>query len=162
MPRIPFLFECSSSITQDHISAIKPTLRIRFHTTFAKAHPNLSNWRSTLRLTIATNSACKERWRVRYEGLLRPFMEKKQEAARTFASSFAPKTRFGLFVRNQVMKTLRIPGWRLERDRKLSHGSSGIEGLGDDQNGCDRTNKPPHERPFRSSPASRPSRDGAQ
>jgi hypothetical protein len=37
-------------------------------------------------------------------------MEKKQEAARTFASSFAPKTRFGLFVRNQVIKTLRIPG----------------------------------------------------
>ena len=46
----------------------------------------------------------------RYECLLRPFMEKKQEAARTFASSFAPKTRFGLFVRNQVMKALRIPG----------------------------------------------------
>ena len=45
----------------------------------------------------------------RYEGSLRPFMEKKQEAARTFASSFAPKTRFGLFVRNQVMKALRIP-----------------------------------------------------
>ena len=46
----------------------------------------------------------------RYECLLRPFMEKKQEAARTFASAFAPKTRFGLFVRNQVMKALRIPG----------------------------------------------------
>ncbi|MGB9206040.1 MAG: FAD-dependent monooxygenase, partial [Terriglobales bacterium] len=45
-----------------------------------------------------------------YEGLLRPFMEKKQEAARTFASAFAPKTKFGLFVRNQVMKALRIPG----------------------------------------------------
>ena len=45
----------------------------------------------------------------RYEGSLRPFMEKKQEAARTFASSFAPKTRFGLFVRNQVTKALRIP-----------------------------------------------------
>ena len=46
----------------------------------------------------------------RYEWLLRPFLEKKQEAARTFASSFAPKSRFGLFVRNQVMKALRIPG----------------------------------------------------
>ena len=46
----------------------------------------------------------------RYECLLRPFMVKKQEAARTFAGSFAPKTRFGLFVRNQVMKALRIPG----------------------------------------------------
>ena len=46
----------------------------------------------------------------RYESLLRPFMEEKQRAARTFASAFAPKTRFGLFVRNQVMKVLRIPG----------------------------------------------------
>ncbi len=46
----------------------------------------------------------------RYESLLRPFMEEKQAAARTFASAFAPKTRFGLYVRNQVMKVLRIPG----------------------------------------------------
>ena len=46
----------------------------------------------------------------RYESLLRPFMEEKQAAARTFASAFAPKTRFGLYVRNQVMKVLRVPG----------------------------------------------------
>ena len=46
----------------------------------------------------------------RYENLLRPFMEEKQQAARTFASAFAPKTSFGLFVRNQVMKALRVPG----------------------------------------------------
>ena len=46
----------------------------------------------------------------RYEDLLRPFMEKKQDAARTFASAFAPKTKLGLFVRNEVMKMLRVPG----------------------------------------------------
>lgn len=47
---------------------------------------------------------------ARYENLLRPFILKKQAAARLFASSFAPKTRFGLFVRNQVIRVLRIPG----------------------------------------------------
>ncbi len=47
---------------------------------------------------------------ARYENLLRPFILKKQAAARLFTSSFAPKTRFGLFVRNQVIRVLRIPG----------------------------------------------------
>ncbi len=47
---------------------------------------------------------------TRYENRLRPFILKKQAAAKMFASSFAPKTRFGLFVRNQVIKALRIPG----------------------------------------------------
>ncbi len=45
----------------------------------------------------------------RYERLLHPFMLTKQNAAEKFASSFAPKTRLGLFVRNQVMKVLGIP-----------------------------------------------------
>ncbi len=45
-----------------------------------------------------------------YEGLLRPFIVGKQEAAKTFASSLAPKTRFGLFVRNLVMKAFKMPG----------------------------------------------------
>lgn len=44
-----------------------------------------------------------------YENLLRPFISKKQAAAKLFASSFAPKTGFGLFVRNQVVKLLRFP-----------------------------------------------------
>lgn len=46
---------------------------------------------------------------TRYENLLRPFILKKQAAAKMFASSFAPKTGFGLFVRNQIIKALRIP-----------------------------------------------------
>jgi 2-polyprenyl-6-methoxyphenol hydroxylase-like FAD-dependent oxidoreductase len=45
----------------------------------------------------------------RYERLLHPFMLTKQNAAEQFASSFAPKTRLGLFVRNQVTKVLGIP-----------------------------------------------------
>jgi 2-polyprenyl-6-methoxyphenol hydroxylase-like FAD-dependent oxidoreductase len=45
----------------------------------------------------------------RYERLLRPFILIKQNAAVRFASSFAPKTRWGLFWRNQISKTLTIP-----------------------------------------------------
>jgi 2-polyprenyl-6-methoxyphenol hydroxylase-like FAD-dependent oxidoreductase len=45
----------------------------------------------------------------RYARLLQPFMLTKQNAAEKFASSFAPKTRLGLFARNQVTKVLGIP-----------------------------------------------------
>ena len=45
-----------------------------------------------------------------YENLLRPYLANKQNAAVGFARSFAPKTRFGLFFRNQVLKAFRIPG----------------------------------------------------
>jgi 2-polyprenyl-6-methoxyphenol hydroxylase-like FAD-dependent oxidoreductase len=45
----------------------------------------------------------------RYELLLHPFMLAKQNAAGKFAASFAPKTRTGLFFRNQVTKALAIP-----------------------------------------------------
>jgi len=45
----------------------------------------------------------------RYERLLHPFMLTKQNAAEKFASSFAPKTRLGLCLRNQVTKVLGIP-----------------------------------------------------
>ncbi len=56
-----------------------------------------------------------------YENLLRPFISKKQASAKLFASSFAPKTGFGLFVRNQVIKLLRIPGLaRLTIGRDIS------------------------------------------
>ncbi len=44
---------------------------------------------------------------ARYEGLLLPFMQHKQDAAAGFAGSFAPKTRFGIFFRNQVTKLFR-------------------------------------------------------
>jgi len=41
---------------------------------------------------------------TRYESLLQPFMRDKQKAAQGFAGAFAPKTRFGIFFRNQVTK----------------------------------------------------------
>ena len=46
---------------------------------------------------------------ARYQNRLMPFLLRKQEAARGFASSFAPKSRFGIFVRNQATRWLRIP-----------------------------------------------------
>jgi 2-polyprenyl-6-methoxyphenol hydroxylase-like FAD-dependent oxidoreductase len=45
----------------------------------------------------------------RYERLLRPFLERKQKSARNFAAAFAPKTRLGVWVRNQVTKLMAIP-----------------------------------------------------
>ena len=45
----------------------------------------------------------------RYEQLLRPFMTAKQGVAERFASSFAPKTRLGLFLRNKVMNAFALP-----------------------------------------------------
>jgi 2-polyprenyl-6-methoxyphenol hydroxylase-like FAD-dependent oxidoreductase len=45
----------------------------------------------------------------RYERLLRPFMTAKQGAARQFAHSFAPKTRWGLFLRSQITKAIALP-----------------------------------------------------
>ncbi len=38
-----------------------------------------------------------------YEERFRPFIERKQRSAAQFAGSFAPRTRFGLFVRDQVL-----------------------------------------------------------
>jgi len=46
---------------------------------------------------------------VRYERRLRSFMLGKQGAARRFAHSFAPRTRLGIFVRNQITKAFRVP-----------------------------------------------------
>jgi 2-polyprenyl-6-methoxyphenol hydroxylase-like FAD-dependent oxidoreductase len=45
----------------------------------------------------------------RYEKRLHAFMLGKQEAAKKFAGSFRPKTRLGVFLRNQVTKTFGIP-----------------------------------------------------
>ena len=45
----------------------------------------------------------------RYEQRLRPFMTEKQKAAERFAGSFAPKTRFGLLLRNQITRALALP-----------------------------------------------------
>lgn len=44
-----------------------------------------------------------------YERRFRPFIERKQKSARAFASSFAPKTSFGLFLRDQVLRLSAIP-----------------------------------------------------
>lgn len=45
----------------------------------------------------------------RYEEMLRPFLEQKQNAARRFASSFAPKTAFGIALRNWVTRAMSLP-----------------------------------------------------
>ena len=45
----------------------------------------------------------------RQEQLLRPFIEGKQESAKDFASAFAPKTAFGVWIRNQATKLMTIP-----------------------------------------------------
>jgi 2-polyprenyl-6-methoxyphenol hydroxylase-like FAD-dependent oxidoreductase len=46
---------------------------------------------------------------ARYEGLLRDFIIGKQKAAGKFAGAFAPRTRLGLFARNQVTKIMALP-----------------------------------------------------
>ena len=44
-----------------------------------------------------------------YERQLRPFISGKQDAAVKFSGYFAPKTRFGIFFRNQVTKAFKLP-----------------------------------------------------
>jgi len=45
----------------------------------------------------------------RYEERLRPFLRRKQASAASFASSFAPKTAFGVIVRDRVSRLLAVP-----------------------------------------------------
>lgn len=45
-----------------------------------------------------------------YETRIRAFIERKQRGAARFAGAFAPKTRWGLFFRNQVIRAAAIPG----------------------------------------------------
>ena len=45
----------------------------------------------------------------RYEERLRPFIQRKQRAAERLAAAFVPRTRLGIFFRNQVIKTFRVP-----------------------------------------------------
>lgn len=45
-----------------------------------------------------------------YERVLHSFIEAKQRGAERFAGAFAPKTRYGLFLRNQVIRGAAIPG----------------------------------------------------
>ena len=46
----------------------------------------------------------------RYETLLRAFIDSKQKGAERFSGAFAPRTRFGLFVRNSVIRACAVPG----------------------------------------------------
>ena len=41
---------------------------------------------------------------------LRSYVLSKQEGARRFAAAFAPNTKCGLFLRNQVIRAFAIPG----------------------------------------------------
>jgi 2-polyprenyl-6-methoxyphenol hydroxylase-like FAD-dependent oxidoreductase len=54
-----------------------------------------------------------------YEKKLRPFIERKQESALGFAGSFTPRTGFGLFVRDQVLRMAKrfrpVSHWLMER-----------------------------------------------
>ncbi|MGH9675718.1 MAG: FAD-binding domain [Candidatus Acidiferrum sp.] len=45
----------------------------------------------------------------RYEQMLRPFVEARQKSARYFASALVPKTRVGVWIRNQATKLMAIP-----------------------------------------------------
>ena len=46
----------------------------------------------------------------RYEAMLRDYISGKQRGAERFASVFAPRTRWGLGLRNQVIRAFAIPG----------------------------------------------------
>jgi 2-polyprenyl-6-methoxyphenol hydroxylase-like FAD-dependent oxidoreductase len=46
---------------------------------------------------------------ARYEERMMPLLKRKQKMAAKFASSFAPKTSFGIAVRNLVSRLLRVP-----------------------------------------------------
>lgn len=41
-----------------------------------------------------------------YETIFKPFMEKKQKAARAFAKSFVPKSNFGIWLRNKIFRLM--------------------------------------------------------
>ncbi len=45
----------------------------------------------------------------RYQRLFGPFVLRKQDAALRFAGSFAPKSKFSLFLRNRAMSLFRLP-----------------------------------------------------
>jgi len=45
----------------------------------------------------------------RYQERFEPFVRKKQKGALHFAGTFAPKSRASMFLRNQIMKLLKIP-----------------------------------------------------
>ncbi len=44
-----------------------------------------------------------------YEAMLQPVLAKKQKAARRFATSFAPKTKLGIYLRNELTRLMTQP-----------------------------------------------------
>ncbi len=46
----------------------------------------------------------------KYEAVLRPYIETKHQGAERFAAIFAPKTRWGLCLRNKVIMAFALPG----------------------------------------------------
>lgn len=46
----------------------------------------------------------------RYQNLFGPFVLKKQNSALRLAGSFAPKSKLSLFVRNQILNLMSLPG----------------------------------------------------
>ena len=46
----------------------------------------------------------------KYEALLRTYINTKQRGAERFAAAFAPRTQWGLWFRNQVIKAFAVPG----------------------------------------------------
>ena len=44
-----------------------------------------------------------------YENVFHPFISRKQHAAERFARAFAPKSRTGIFIRNQVTRLMALP-----------------------------------------------------
>jgi len=48
---------------------------------------------------------------TRYESKLHDYMLKKQQAAARFATSFAPKTKWGVITRDWISKAMRFPGF---------------------------------------------------
>lgn len=47
-----------------------------------------------------------------YEARLRPFIDGKQKAARSFAKAFAPRTAYGVWLRNAAIGLMTLPGLR--------------------------------------------------
>jgi 2-polyprenyl-6-methoxyphenol hydroxylase-like FAD-dependent oxidoreductase len=60
----------------------------------------------------------------RYERLLRPFITAKQRSAERLVCAFAPRTRWGLFFRNQAIRACAVPGLA-----KLSFGRDIVDAL---------------------------------
>lgn len=59
-----------------------------------------------------------------YEKVLRAFIDTKQRGAERFAGAFAPKTRWGLILRNQIINAAAIPGFA-----RIAFGRSIVDNL---------------------------------